>query len=62
MIYFSMGGWCRHFSNYKGHWCLKKSDYMGGGVLSKSWLLTFEMECSCINQNIESQSACCSVV
>ena len=32
-IYFSMVGWCGHFSNYMGHWCLKKSDYMGSGVL-----------------------------
>ena len=31
MIYFSMGGWCVHFSNYMGHWCLKNPDYMGGG-------------------------------
>ena len=23
MIYFSMGGWCGHLSNYMGHWCLK---------------------------------------
>ena len=30
-IYFSVGGWCEHFSNYMGHWCLAKSDYMGGG-------------------------------
>ena len=29
-IYFSMGGWCRKFSNYMGHWCLTKSNYMGG--------------------------------
>ena len=35
-IYFSMDGWCGHFSNYMGHWCLKKSDYMGGGVLSEN--------------------------
>ena len=35
-IYFSMGGWRIHFSNYMGHWCLKKSDYMGGGVLSEN--------------------------
>ena len=41
-IYFSMGGWCKHFSNYMGHWCLKKSDYMGGGVLSENWLLMFD--------------------
>ena len=34
-IYFTMGGWYGHFSNYMGHWCLKKSDYMGGGVLLK---------------------------
>ena len=32
-VFFSMGGWCGHLSNYMGHWCLKKSDYMGGGVL-----------------------------
>ena len=41
-IYFSMGGWCGHFSNYMGHWCLKKFDYMGGGVLSENWLLMFD--------------------
>ena len=29
-IYFSMGGWCLKFSNYKGHWCPTKSNYMGG--------------------------------
>ena len=34
-IYFSMGGWCEHLSNYMGHWCLKKSDYMGAGVYHK---------------------------
>ena len=26
-IYFSMGGWCRKFSNYMGHWCSTKSNY-----------------------------------
>ena len=29
-IYFSMGGWCRKFSNYMGHWCSTKSNSMGG--------------------------------
>ena len=42
MIFFSMGGWCKHFSNYMGHWCLKKFDYMGGGVLSENRLLMFD--------------------
>ena len=42
MIYFSMGGWCGHLSNYMGHWCSKKPDYMGGGVLSANRLLTFD--------------------
>ena len=42
MIYFSMGGWCVHFSNYMGHWCLKKPDYMGGGGLSENRLLKFD--------------------
>ena len=64
-IYFSMGGWCWHSSNYMGHWCLKKSDYMGGGVIGKSvtdvWYV-YQMECSCINQNIETPSVCFSVV
>ena len=32
--YFSMDGWCRHFSNYMGHLCLTKSDFMGGGSRS----------------------------
>ena len=41
-IYFSMGGGCKHFSNYIGHWCLKKSDYTGGGVLSENRLLMFD--------------------
>ena len=41
-MYFSMGGWCGHFSNYMGHWCLNKSDYMGGGVLSENRLPTFD--------------------
>ena len=34
-IYFSMGGWRIHFSNYMGHWCLKKPDYMGVGFYQK---------------------------
>ena len=42
MVYFSMGGWYGHFSNFMGHWCLKKTDYMGGGVLSENWLLMFD--------------------
>ena len=29
-IYFSMGGWCRNFSNYMGRWCSTKSKYMVG--------------------------------
>ena len=41
-LYFSMGGWCGHLSNYMGHWCLKKSDYIGGGVLTENRLLTFD--------------------
>ena len=29
-IYFSIGGWCGHISNYMHHWCLTKSYFMCG--------------------------------
>ena len=60
-LYFSMGGWCGHLSNYMGYWCLKKSDYMGGEVLTENRLLMFDRYIKS-NVPVSIKSACFCVV
>ena len=41
LIYFSMGGWCRHLLNYMGDWCLTKHNSMvvGPGGFLILWVV-----------------------